>query len=143
MPKKKFDDFSVKYNMAAPCGMYCGYCRQYLQREMGIKKGCEGCRVRNKNCVFIRKDCPYLNKGVYQFCHECKEFPCADLKAIDGLYQKRYQTSFIEDLKRMKDIGVDAWLEEKRAASKCPACGGRLCIHDAKCYDCGALMLKE
>lgn len=143
MSKKRYDDFSVKYNLAAPCGMYCGYCRHYLWRELGLKEGCEGCRVRNKNCAFIRRDCPSLRKGAIRFCHECGDFPCDNLKKIDDRYQKRYNTSFIADLERMKAIGVDAWLQEKQAASKCPACGGHLCIHDSKCYDCGAPYVKE
>ncbi len=123
--------------------MYCGYCRHYLWRELGLKAGCEGCRVRNKNCAFIRRDCPALRKGTIHFCYECSDFPCANLKKIDDRYRKRYHTSFIADLERMKTIGVDAWLQEKQEAAKCPACGGHLCIHDSKCYDCGAPLAKE
>jgi hypothetical protein len=142
MAKKRYDDFSVKYDLAAPCGMYCGHCRQYLDREKGLKKGCEGCRVRNKDCAFIRKDCQPLRNGTIRFCHECGSFPCDKLKAIDSNYKKRYGTSLIINLDRIRKIGADAWLGEQRDAWKCPACGGRMCIHDAKCVDCGAPLQK-
>ena len=45
-------------NLAAPCGIYCGACRQYLLwkkdllEERGYKMGCKGCRIRNKNFAF-------------------------------------------------------------------------------------------
>jgi hypothetical protein len=142
MAKKRYDDFSVKYTLAAPCGMYCGNCRQYLAERTGLKIACEGCRIRNKNCAFIRKDCPPLRKGTIRFCYECDRMPCDKLKKIDALYTKRYGTSFVGNLERMESIGVDAWLDEQREKWRCPACGGRLCIHDAKCVDCGAPLRK-
>ena len=58
----------IDNNLAAPCGIYCGACRQYLLwkkdllEERGYKIGCKGCRIRNKNCAFIRRYCPALKK---------------------------------------------------------------------------------
>ncbi|OPY28771.1 MAG: hypothetical protein A4E28_01335 [Methanocella sp. PtaU1.Bin125] len=138
MSKKLYDEFSVRYTLAAPCGMYCGFCRDYLAGRKDGKKGCEGCRIRNKNCAFIRKDCPRLRKGTIRFCHECDTFPCEKLKTLDSRYTKRYGYSMIKSLDRAREIGADAWLQEMRDAWTCPACGGRLCIHDAVCVDCGA-----
>lgn len=134
MAKRKTDDFSVKYTLAAPCGIYYGFCRAYLG---GTKTGCEGCRIRNKDCTFIRKDCQPLRKGTIKFCYECDKFPCARLEWLDGIYRKRHGYSPIKSLERMKSIGVDAWLDEQREAWKCPGCGGRLNLHDGKCADCG------
>jgi hypothetical protein len=118
-------------------------CRQYLAlkkellEEKGLKWGCEGCRIRHKNCAFIRRDCPPLRKDKIDFCYECEGFPCQNLKKIDKIYRERYSVNLIENLKRVKEIGVEKWLQEQNELYKCPECGGEICIHDVECYDCG------
>jgi hypothetical protein len=133
----------VENNLAAPCGIYCGMCRQYLAlkkdllEEKGLKWGCQGCRIRHKNCTFIRRDCPSLRKNEIDFCYECEKFPCQNLKKIDKIYRERYSVYLIENLKRIKEIGVEKWLQEQKELYTCPECGGEICIHDVECYDCG------
>lgn len=143
MPNKRYDDISVKYTLAAPCGMYCGFCRDYLARLRGLKEGCEGCRIRNKKCAFIRKDCPRLWKGEVMFCHECDAMPCEKLKRLDSMYTKKCGWSMLANLERIRSVGADKWLEEQQVKWTCPACGGRMCIHDGKCFDCGAPLIIE
>jgi len=133
----------VNNNLAAPCGIYCGACRQYLLwkkdllEERGYKIGCKGCRIRNKNCTFIRRDCPALRKKELEFCYECDKFPCKKLQKIDTHYQEKYSVNMIKNLKRIEEIGVEAWLQEQEELYTCPKCEGEICIHDAECYDCG------
>lgn len=133
----------VDNNLAAPCGIYCGACRQYLLwkkdllEERGYKMGCKGCRIRNKNCAFIRRDCPALKKKELDYCYECEQFPCQKLQKIDSKYQERYSVNLVENLKRNEEIGVEKWLQEQRELYTCPECGGEICVHDAECYDCG------
>ncbi|MFW9876521.1 MAG: DUF3795 domain-containing protein [Candidatus Thorarchaeota archaeon] len=130
-------------NLAAPCGIYCGACRQYLPwkkdllEERGYKMGCKGCRTRNKNCTFIRKDCYALRKNELDYCYECEQFPCQNLQKIDSQYQERWFVNLIENLKRIEEIGVEQWLQEKKELYTCPECGGEICVHDTECYDCG------
>jgi len=133
----------VDRSIAAPCGLYCGTCRQYLLRKKdllakrGYKRGCEGCRVRNKKCAFIRRDCPLLLKNELEFCYECDEFPCENLKKLDDLYQERYSVNLIGNLKRIEEIGLEKWLQEQEKLYTCPECGGEICVHDSECFDCG------
>jgi len=133
----------VDNNLAAPCGIYCGACRQYLLwkkdllEERGYKIGCKGCRIRNKNCTFIRRDCPALRKKELEFCYECDKFPCQKLQKIDTHYQEKYSVNMIKSLKRIEEIGVEAWLQEQEELYTCPICEDEICIHDAECYDCG------
>lgn len=81
----------VNINLAAPCGIYCGICRQNLAlkkeklEEKGLKWGCQGCRIRNKNCTFIRRDCDLLRKNKIDFCYECEDFACQNLEKIDRI----------------------------------------------------------
>lgn len=130
-------------NLIAPCGIYCGSCRHYLARtegvleQKGLKHGCEGCRIRNKNCAFIKRDCPALRKKEVDFCFECKDFPCANLKALDNRYTSRHKVSLIENLRRIEKIGADKWLEEQKVFFTCPKCCGKISVHDYECYNCG------
>ena len=133
----------VDNNLAAPCGIYCGTCRQYLLlkknllEKRGFKVGCNGCRIRNKKCAFIRRDCLALRKNDIIFCYECEKFPCQNLKKLDAQYSEKFYVNLIENLKRLRDIGVEKWLEEQKKLYTCPDCGGEICVHDAECYDCG------
>lgn len=130
-------------NLAAPCGIYCGACRQYLLEKKdllekrGYKQGCKGCRIRNKICAFIRRDCIALRKNKLEFCYECEKFPCQKLQKLDIHYQERYSVNMINNLKRNKEIGVKKWLKEQKKLYTCPKCGGEICVHDAECFDCG------
>lgn len=133
----------VNNNLAAPCGIYCGACRQYLLwkkdllEERGYKIGCKGCRIRNKNCAFIRRDCPALRKKEFEFCYECEKFPCQKLQKMNNLYHVKYYVNMVNNLKRIEEIGVEKWLKEQEKLYTCPECGGEICVHDAECYDCG------
>lgn len=133
----------VDNNLAAPCGMYCGACRQYLLRKKDLlnkrayARGCEGCRIRNKNCAFIRRDCTALRKKELEFCYECENFPCQKLQKLGIRYYERYNLNMIKNLERIEEIGVEKWLQEQQEFYTCPECGGEICIHDAECFDCG------
>ena len=133
----------VDNNLAAPCGIYCGACRQYLVlknnqlEQRGFKRGCEGCRIRNKNCTFIRRDCPFLKNNKVEYCYECDKFPCQNLRKMDDLYQNRYSVNMIGNLEQIKEKGVETWLQEQIVLYTCPKCGGEICVHDEECYNCG------
>ena len=132
-----------KINFVAPCGIYCGACRQYLLKkknlleERGYKQGCDGCRIRNKNCTFIKKDCSSIRKKKYNFCYECEQFPCEKLYKLDNIYVNRYSVSPIKNLKKLQKLGLELWFKDKQVLYKCPKCGGEICIHDSECFDCG------
>lgn len=130
-------------NLAAPCGIYCGACRQYLTtkknqfEKRGLKQECKGCRIRNKKCAFIRKQCPSLLKNEIEFCYECDTFPCDNLDKLDNTYRKKYFMSPIENNKRINEVGVAKWLDEQAILYTCPECKGDISVHDAECFDCG------
>ncbi|MFX1309966.1 MAG: DUF3795 domain-containing protein [Promethearchaeota archaeon] len=133
----------VDNNLAAPCGIYCGTYRQYLLLkkdlldERGYKAGCKGCRIRNKKCAFIRRDCPALRRNELEYCFECDKFPCQKLQKLDSLYQERYSVDMINNLKKNEEIGVENWLKEQIELYTCSKCNGEICVHDAECFDCG------
>ena len=130
-------------DLVARCGLYCGSCRAYLVlkkdmlEERGYKHGCEGCKIRNKNCAFLRKQCAPLRKGEYDSCSECDEMPCSNLKKLNDDYERRWGVSLVANLKRIREIGDERWVKEQKEFYKCPECGGEICVHDEECYDCG------
>jgi hypothetical protein len=134
---------SSEINLAGPCGIYCGTCRHYLARTKGLlkekklKDGCRGCRIQNKKCSWVKKDCAPLKKGQIEFCYECNDFPCANLNKLNQRHIHEDNVNLIDNLLRIKTIGVERWLEEQEDKFRCPRCGGNTCAIDGECYDCG------
>ena len=109
----------LEINLAAPCGFYCGTCRHYLARAKGLlkeknlKHGCQGCRIQDKNCAWIKRDCVQLRKKQIAFCFECQDFPCDNLKKFDQRHLRDDKLSPIDNLLRIKKIGAEQWLQEQ------------------------------
>jgi hypothetical protein len=43
----------------------------------------------------------------------------------------------IENLKYIRDNGIDDFLKQQEKKYKCPECAGLICVHNGKCYSCG------
>jgi hypothetical protein len=64
--------------LATPCGLYCGFCRFYMNGD------CRGCGSEDRrDCQLYQ--CCRVEKGL-RFCTECEAFACAQLKASVGLH---------------------------------------------------------
>ncbi|UCD21373.1 MAG: DUF3795 domain-containing protein, partial [Chloroflexota bacterium] len=122
--------------LIAPCGMNCGVCVSYIAMKIDLnKKGfkrryCPGCRPRGKNCVFMKHHCDLVGEGLVRFCHECQNFPCRRLKALDMRYRTKYRMSMIENLEYIRDKGIDKFLEKEQEKWQCPDCDGVICCHN-------------
>ena len=116
--------------MIAPCGINCSICRGYLRQ----KNPCHGCNFAEENRPKTREHCPLrvCDKREGRFCYACPEFPCDRLKRLDKRYRTRYGMSEIENLKYIRDNGLDEFLEEERM--KWVSEEGILCVHDRKYY---------
>ena len=55
----------------------------------------------------------------HDYCFECAEFPCQKLQdfAADGYEHHRLA---VENLKRMRDVGLEAWIAEQPEVMFCP-----------------------
>jgi hypothetical protein len=129
-------DWNIAY-----CGLNCAKCPIYEASHSDDKLRedlaqhfkcepeaivCEGCRTEPlSRDVHWSPECKMLvcarSKGV-QFCFQCDDFMCSILKKFeyDGIAHHK-QT--VENLKRMKEIGLDAWLEEQKRTGQprfCP-----------------------
>jgi hypothetical protein len=129
--------------LIAPCGMNCGICKSYLAYSRGVaaQKGkvshCSGCRIRGKNCAFIKRDCPKKVGKHIVSCSECPDMPCRRLAHLDQRYREHYGMSMVENLKEIREKGMDEFLKNQEAKYRCPKCGDVVSVHDGKCYTCG------
>jgi hypothetical protein len=135
--------------LIAPCGMNCGLCVSYLAMKNDLKKKgfnktyCAGCRPRGKNCAFLKKSCERLGQGLVNFCYECPDFPCRRLKGLDKRYKERYHMSMIDNLKSMRDHGMQQFLAGEEAKWRCPQCGQSICCHNGLCLNCQLEVLRQ
>jgi hypothetical protein len=133
---------TMRSDLVAPCGMNCAVCVRYLslRDRPAAKQGqplCSGCRPANKKCAFLKGSCPELRAGRLEFCFDCPRFPCPKLVSLDHRYVTRYSTSLINNLREIKQMGRERWLETEAFKWRCPYCGATFSIHDRKCCGCG------
>ena len=101
--------------LAAPCGLYCGACIDYLVYEK-----CHGCGCNCGTCAASEhhKRCGLYKCCVgqkdHETCMECIEFPCSIL--IQFCYNPvwLHHLPVIENLRRQKVIGTEKWLKEQK-----------------------------
>ena len=135
----------IDSQLIAPCGMNCAICSGYLAfkndlpRVRGKISYCKGCRPRNKQCAFLKKQCKdnlKLLKGKVNFCFKCNCFPCDRLKHLDERYQHNFGMSMIENLREIKDKGVHEFIKNQYKKYKCPKCNNLISIYNKKCFVC-------
>ena len=126
--------------LIAPCGMNCAICSGYLSYSNNLKiSKCIGCRPRNKQCAYIKKQCkngPELLKGEIDFCYRCPLFPCDRLVKLDKRYRTDYGMSMIENLKFIKKNGIEKFIQSQYRKYRCKKCGGLKSVHNNKCFKC-------
>ena len=134
------------------CGVYCGACTTYRAYndndqalvEWEVKMGmpsdeiyCRGCYsdLVNEwcaNCDF--RKCA-KEKGVV-YCFECKDFPCK--KLIDFSKTRPHRTLGLRNLKHLKTMSIEEWLEQREKRWTCSSCGKKLHWYSKKCPECEA-----
>jgi hypothetical protein len=67
-----------------------------------------------------------LEERGYRYCDEC-----ADIEECDkfGGINERYG-GLVWSMARLREVGEDQWLAEKRKERTCPGCGGILYYYD-------------
>lgn len=129
-------------DMIAPCGLDCSICGQAHTKA----NPCPGCNGPNINkpkfcaeiCGIIRCE-KRRNKG-YRFCDECSDFPCDDVMEKENRYTTAYPLyeSPLDNIRQIREIGMDAFLQKQRAEWSCKECGNPVIVHTGICSKCGA-----
>ena len=133
--------------MIAPCGLDCSLCMFAHAKE----KPCLGCNVDSDSkpafcaswCKII--PCEKRVKNGYEFCDECPDYPCEDMMERETRYTTAYplKESPMQNLKDIRTMGMEAFLEQQRKRFTCAKCGGPICIHNGICRDCGSKCAPE
>ncbi len=101
--------------LAAPCGLYCGSCIDYL-----LYKHCHGCCCNCGTCAASEhhKRCEIymccIEQKNLETCAECKELPCSNLIRFCYSPVWLHHLPVIENLRRQKNIGTAEWLKEQK-----------------------------
>ena len=138
----------MKKELIAPCGMNCNVCSNYLAlindtKAKGVKLPyCIGCRQRDKKCSFVKKKCKKLLKNKIEFCYECDEFPCELIIKLGKGYEERYHMNMVDNLKYIKEHGMDEFLKAEKKKWECSKCGETICCHNGICYSCDLEKMK-
>lgn len=127
--------------MLAPCGLDCSLCSQAHKK----KNACHGCMGADENKpAFCKNRCKVIQcdkriRNHYRFCDECSDYPCKHLQEIENRYMSQYilKESPFSNLRKMREMGMDAFFDEERKVWACKRCGGVLCVHNGVCSQCG------
>ncbi|MDP2181098.1 MAG: DUF3795 domain-containing protein [Actinomycetota bacterium] len=125
--------------LIAPCGMNCGLCSGLLRHKdpCGGCRGGEGALPTYCDTCIIR-NCDTIAANESGFCFECSKYPCARLRRLDKRYRTKYGMSMLENLERIRDEGIEAFVAFERERWACPECGAVICVHRDACVWCGA-----
>ena len=129
---------SLTSELIAPCGMDCGLCSGHL-REKNRCPGCNGDDTdKPRYCLTCKiKTCDAIASGAISFCFDCARFPCTRLRQLDKRYRTKYGMSMTENLLRIQEIGLEAFVAAEKLRWACPECGSLLCVHLPDCGVCG------
>jgi hypothetical protein len=130
----------------AYCGLYCGACHSMINYEKQLgdagamemqtdaaEKPCSGCEADAEHpCEFLVCN---KNHGT-ECCAFCPEFPCAMIIEFKDTEWEHHQV-VLQNLFRIKEVGVEKWLEEQAEYWQCPACGSRTMWYQRICTKCG------
>ena len=128
--------------MIAPCGLDCSLCMFAHAKE----NPCHGCNADDGSkppfcagwCKII--PCEKRLKNGYRFCDECPDYPCEDMMERETRYTTAYplKESPMKNLRDIRELGLEAFLERERKQWSCGKCGGPICVHNGLCRDCGS-----
>jgi len=138
--------------LAAVCGLFCPACTIFIgtsddpERLKVIAERvqkpveelqCDGCRS-GKRCFYCRERCKMgqcaHEKGA-DFCVECREYPCEDLKVFQA--EMPHRIELWKSQERIKEVGYEKWYAEMLDHYSCPECHTLNSAYDLRCRNCG------
>lgn len=138
--------------LAAVCGLFCPVCTVFIgtkedperlkvmaqRAQRPVEKLlCHGCRSE-KRCYYCESNCTMAKcaaeKGV-DFCGECPEYPCKNLRAFQA--EMPHRIELWKSQERIKEAGYEKWYAEMIEHYSCRKCGTINSAYDLKCRKCG------
>ena len=147
------DDLHEKKKLAAVCGLFCPSCTVYIGTQDDPQRlkvlaeryqlpveswECQGCRSE-KRSYYCENICPMVTcaaeRGI-EFCGECNEYPCQELKKFQA--ERPHRIELWEAQGRIAEIGFSAWFDEMKDHYSCPKCRTINSAYDRVCRVCGS-----
>lgn len=125
---------SIDSFLFAPCGMNCMVCSIHLKN----KNPCSGCRGDNVDKPDRCKKCKIKNCAIsngLDYCYECIQFPCKNIKDLENSYKTRYKISLVANSECVKKNGLKLFMKHEGEEWLC-GCGGVISLHDRYCSEC-------
>lgn len=98
---------------------------------------CHGCKTSVRAVYCAR--CPIracaVARGV-EFCFQCGDYPCAKLLAFRD-DEHPHHSAVLRNLERLREVGLDRWLDEQVARWSCPTCHRSFSWYEERCLACG------
>ncbi len=138
--------------LAAVCGLFCSACTVFIGTKEGPERlrvmarrvqrpleemQCNGCRS-TKRCYYCETKCTMAKCAAAKkvdFCGECTEYPCKDLKAFQA--EMPHRIELWKAQARIKEAGWEKWYAEMIEHYSCQKCGTLNSAYDVKCWKCG------
>jgi hypothetical protein len=121
----------------APCGVICDICLGF-QRNKNTCVGCNNIGNKPYHCTVCSiKSCAEKKGSEKLLCNDCVKFPCTRIKNLDKRYTTKYGESPVQNLLKIKEIGIDVFINGENEKWKCAECGHLLCVHREVCLKCG------
>jgi len=146
--------------LVAACGLFCGACEMYradhddnAEKVQKLVAGfnrrggklttddlkCDGCMAGGrltpwcKQCAI--RECT-RKRDPEMLCSDCKEYPCSRITDFnnDGM---QHHSEVLENLQKIKAMGLDKWIEHEEERWTCPQCQNKLSWYDETCSKCG------
>jgi len=89
---------------------------------------CQGCRIRL--CA--------AGKQEDSRCSGCGELPCERMTNLINMGNYLHRQEYLPNLGRMREIGVQKWVQYEEERWRCPRCDLPMSWYDAECIGCGA-----
>jgi hypothetical protein len=129
---------SMEPVLIAPCGINCALCSGY-RRKKDPCSGCNGSGYKPRYCASCPiRFCEEKSGGESEFCGNCQKYPCKRLKQLEKRYRTKYGVNIFENLSRIEENGIEAFLADETRRWICARCGTILCMHKDLCTTCGA-----
>ena len=127
--------------MIAPCGLDCSLCSM-AHKNRSLVRAVWGLMTASRNSAL--SDAPSLQcekrrANQYRFCDQCPDFPCEFSREREKRYQFQYalRESPLTNLREIRELGRERFLEQQRSRWTCGECGGVILVHDGICSGCG------
>jgi len=99
-----------EFNLAGPCGIFCGLCTKYQSKS---PSRCIGCRLGEQHSWCSIYGCCVTKKG-FTTCIECEQYPC-ERYTRRGWGGDQWSQAAQDNLNSIKNNEMEQWLEGQRA----------------------------